>query len=156
MAGWKGFTPAAPRFFADASEVPPSNRAAAPTIRADLGILFLHALGQSNIKLWALQIISSETIHKPRRLGGGRLMWLEVPAVGAAKSLLLNARWMGRGATMDLSRRSRQCWQWQRRIPRWDRIHNPIAWDPHPCLGQPTIGNRQVYRPCPRPLKNTT
>jgi hypothetical protein len=61
-------------------------------------------------------------------------MWLEVPAVGAAKSLLLNARWMDRGATMDLSRRSRQCWQWQRRIPRWYRIHNPIAWYPHPCL----------------------
>jgi hypothetical protein len=45
MPGWKGFTRAAPRIFADASEVPPSNKAAATTIRIDLGMLFLHALG---------------------------------------------------------------------------------------------------------------
>jgi hypothetical protein len=45
MPEWKGFTPAAPRFFADASDVAPSNMAAAITIRADLGMLFLHALG---------------------------------------------------------------------------------------------------------------
>jgi hypothetical protein len=32
---------AAPLFFADASEVPPSNKAAATTIRADLVMLFL-------------------------------------------------------------------------------------------------------------------
>jgi hypothetical protein len=62
--------PAAPRFFADASEVPPSNKAAATTIRTDLGMLFLHAFG--NLELWALLIKSSGTMHKPRRLGIGR------------------------------------------------------------------------------------
>jgi hypothetical protein len=47
MLGREGLlcAPAAPLFFADASEVPPSNKAAATAIRADFVMLFLQALG---------------------------------------------------------------------------------------------------------------
>src|SRR5207248_7906361 len=47
MLGREGLlcAPAAPLFFADASEVPPSNKAAATAIRADFVMLFLQAVG---------------------------------------------------------------------------------------------------------------
>src|SRR5215467_7266281 len=56
MTGWEGLPCALPRLFADASEVPPSNKAAVTAIRADLVMLF-SSPRHSNIELWALQIV---------------------------------------------------------------------------------------------------
>src|ERR1700692_203027 len=49
MSGWRGLpcSPPAPRIFAAASDVPPSNKAAATTVRADLVML----LSPSRIRL---------------------------------------------------------------------------------------------------------
>jgi hypothetical protein len=54
MLGREGLlcAPAAPLFFADASEVPPSNKAAATTIRADFVTPFLQALDNRTSSYW--------------------------------------------------------------------------------------------------------
>jgi len=51
MLGREGLlcAPAAPLFFADASEVPPNNKAVATTIRADFVMLFHHNRGPRRI-----------------------------------------------------------------------------------------------------------
>jgi hypothetical protein len=61
MLGREGLlcAPAAPLVFADASEVPPSNKAAATTIRADLVTLFLQALSKQTSSYGLCKILSS-------------------------------------------------------------------------------------------------
>src|SRR5262249_56971149 len=75
MLGREGLlcAPPAPRFFADASEVPPSNKAAATAIRADFVMLFLQALGN--------RTSSYELAHyyKPNRCKGRRVFFCPQP-----------------------------------------------------------------------------
>src|SRR5215831_2656916 len=94
------------RLFADASEVPTSNKATATTIRADLVMLLLQAL--PTIELLVFQIIIKQDPARRMRTSGGPLIHALGPRALAATSSI-TAAGSSRHATRTVNQRIAVC-----------------------------------------------